>query len=83
MMPSLVLAILSLAKSKKNKRRYPWAQFVIDGNGLGRVAWRLPEQSSTILVLNKDGQIQWAKDGSLTPEEVDHVIALAQKLINE
>lgn len=44
---------------------------------------RLPEQSSTILVLNKAGQIQWAKDGSLTPEEVDHVIALAQKLINE
>ncbi|STE83507.1 transcriptional regulator [Escherichia coli] len=37
----------------------------------------------TILVLNKAGQIQWAKDGSLTPEEVDHVIALAQKLINE
>ncbi len=83
MMPSLVPAILSLAKSKKNKRRYPWAQFVIDGNGQGRVAWRLPEQSSTILVLNKAGQIQWAKDGSLTPEEVDHVIALAQKLINE
>ncbi|HGX4559255.1 TPA: YtfJ family protein, partial [Escherichia coli] len=25
----------------------------------------------------------WAKDGSLTPVEVDHVIALAQKLINE
>ncbi len=49
----------------------------------GTLAWRLPEQSSTILVLNKAGQIQWAKDGSLTPEEVDHVIALAQKLINE
>ncbi len=83
MMPSLVPAILSLAKSKKNKRRYPWAQFVIDGNGQGRVARHLQEQSSTILVLNKTGQIQWAKDGSLTPEEVDHVIALAQKLINE
>lgn len=72
-----------VGKIEKNKRRYPWAQFVIDGNGQGRVAWRLPEQSSTILVLNKAGQIQWAKDGSLTPEEVDHVIALAQKLINE
>ena len=72
-----------VGKIKKNQRRYPWAQFVIDGNGQGRVAWRLPEQSSTILVLNKAGQIQWAKDGSLTPEEVDHVIALAQKLINE
>ena len=72
-----------VGKIEKTKRRYPWAQFVIDGNGQGRVAWRLPEQSSTILVLNKAGQIQWAKDGSLTPEEVDHVIALAQKLINE
>ena len=72
-----------VGKIEKNKRRYPWAQFVIDGNGQGRVAWRLLEQSSTILVLNKAGQIQWAKDGSLTPEEVDHVIALAQKLINE
>ena len=72
-----------VGKIEKNKRRYPWAQFIIDGNGQGRVAWRLPEQSSTILVLNKAGQIQWAKDGSLTPEEVDHVIALAQKLINE
>ena len=72
-----------VGKIEKNKRRYPWAQFVIDGNGQGRVAWRLPEESSTILVLNKAGQIQWAKDGSLTPEEVDHVIALAQKLFNE
>lgn len=70
-------------KIEKNKRRYPWAQFVIDANGLGRLAWQLPEQSSTILVLNKYGQIQWAKDGSLVPEEVDHVIALAHKLINE
>ena len=69
-----------VGKIEKNKRRYPWAQFVIDGNGQGRVAWRLPEQSSTILVLNKAGQIQWAKDGSLTPEEVDHVIALAQRI---
>ena len=57
-----------VGKIEKNKRRYPWAQFIIDGNGQGRVAWRLPEQSSTILVLNKAGQIQWAKDGSLTPE---------------
>lgn len=72
-----------VGKIEKNKRRYPWAQFVIDGNGTGRVARQLPEQSSTILVLNKAGRIQWAKDGSLTPEEVDHVIALAQKLINE
>ncbi len=30
MMPSLVPAIV-VGKIEKNKRRYPWAQFVIDG----------------------------------------------------
>ncbi|STJ15961.1 transcriptional regulator [Escherichia coli] len=44
---------------------------------------KLPEQSSTILVLNKAGRIQWGKGRQPDTEEVDHVIALAQKLINE
>lgn len=79
MMPSLVLAILLLAKSKKINAAIRGRNSLL--TAMDRE--RLPEQSSTILVLNKAGQIQWAKDGSLTPEEVDHVIALAQKLINE
>lgn len=82
MMPSLVLAILLLAKSKKINAAIRGRNSLL--TAMDRDALRrLPEQSSTILVLNKAGQIQWAKDGSLTPEEVDHVIALAQKLINE
>lgn len=69
-------------KIEKNKRRYPWAQFVIDSFGLGRQAWRLNQASSTIVVLDKDGRVQWAKDGALTAGEVDQVIALVQKLLD-
>ncbi|MEO3992066.1 YtfJ family protein [Pseudocitrobacter cyperus] len=68
-------------KIEKNKRRYPWAQFIIDAEGLGRKTWRLPEESSTIFVLNQNGQIVWAKDGALTEKEVDTVIALVWKLL--
>lgn len=68
-------------KIEKNKRHYPWAQFIIDSDGLGRMAWRLPEESSTIVVLDKAGRVQWAKDGALTPQEVDQVIALLRALI--
>lgn len=70
-------------KIEKNKRHYPWAQFIIDASGIGRNTWQLPPESSTILVLDKNGCIQWAKDGALTPEEVSRVIALAWQLIGE
>lgn len=70
-------------KIEKNKRHYPWAQFIVDSDGLVRQAWQLPEESSTILVLDKQGRVQWAKDGALTPDEVNQVIALLQKLIND
>ncbi|CAX61238.1 putative transcriptional regulator [Erwinia billingiae Eb661] len=68
-------------KIEKNKRNYPWAQFVVDSDGIGRKTWQLPEESSTILVLDREGRVRWAKDGSLSPTEVSDVIGLVQKLI--
>lgn len=68
-------------KIEKNKRNYPWAQFVIDSDGIGRKTWQLPEESSTILVLDRQGRVRWAKDGSLSSTEVSDVIGLVQKLI--
>ncbi|TKI04705.1 YtfJ family protein [Martelella alba] len=69
-------------KIEKNKKNYPWAQFIVDSDGLARKAWRLPEESSTIVVLDNSGRVQWAKDGALSPNDVDLVIALLRKLIS-
>ena len=82
MMPSLVLAILLLAKSKKINASIRGRNSLLTAMDEDALPGACRGEFS-ILVLNKAGQIQWAKDGSLTPEEVDHVIALAQKLINE
>ncbi|WP_017346962.1 YtfJ family protein [Pantoea sp. A4] len=68
-------------KIEKNKKHYPWAQFIIDSQGAGRIAWSLPEESSTIIVLDRKGDVQWAKDGALSPEEVTGVITLLHTLI--
>ncbi|MBJ3815721.1 YtfJ family protein [Shimwellia pseudoproteus] len=68
-------------KLEKNKRKYPWAQFIVDSNGLGRKAWQLKEESSTILVLDKDGRVQWAKDGALTTDEVYNVLAMVHDML--
>jgi len=70
-------------KIEKNKRNYPWAQFIVDTDGLGRRTWQLKEESSTILLLDKNGRVRWAKDGALTPKEVNDVITLLHTLIAE
>ncbi|WMI90062.1 YtfJ family protein [Escherichia coli] len=68
---------------ESNKKLYPWSQFIVDSNGLVRKAWQLDEKSSAVVVLDKDGRVQWAKDGALTQEEVQQVMDLLHKLINK
>ncbi len=70
-------------KIEKNKRRYPWAQFIIDSDGLARRAWQVQPQSSTILVLDAQGRIQWVKDGALTQDEVARVIEQVHHLLDQ
>ena len=68
---------------ESNKQLYPWSQFIVDSNGLARKAWQLQEEGSAIVVLDKDGRIQWAKDGALTHDEVQQVVALLHKLLSK
>ena len=68
---------------ESNKKLYPWSQFIVDSNGVARGAWQLDEESSAVVVLDKDGRVQWAKDGALTQEEVQQVMDLLHKLINK
>ena len=68
---------------ESNKQLYPWSQFIVDSNGLARKAWQLQEESSAIVVLDKDGRVQWAKDGALTQDEVRQVVDLLHKLLSK
>ena len=68
---------------ESNKQLYPWSQFIVDSNGLARKAWQLQEEGSAIVVLDKDGRVQWAKDGALSQDEVQQVVALLHKLLSK
>ena len=48
-----------------------------------RKAWQLEEESSAIVVLDKEGRVQWAKDGALSQQEVQQVVGLLHKLLNK
>ncbi len=66
-----------------NKKQYPWSQFVVDSNGVVKKAWDLEDGGSAIIVLDKEGKIQFAKDGALTQQEVQQVMNLLHKLLNK
>ncbi|HFZ8994464.1 TPA: YtfJ family protein [Citrobacter freundii] len=68
---------------ESNKKLYPWSQFIVDSNGVARKVWQLEEESSAIVVLDKEGRIQYAKDGGLSQQEVQQVIALLHKLLSK
>ncbi|MEA1063357.1 YtfJ family protein [Apirhabdus apintestini] len=68
---------------ESNKKQYPWSQFIVDDKGLASKAWQLDAGGSAIVVLDKDGRVRFAKDGALTQEEVQQVIALLHELVKK
>lgn len=68
---------------ESNKTQYPWSQFIVDSNGVAQKSWQLETGSSAIVVLDKQGRVQFAKDGALTQEEVQQVISLLRELLSK
>ncbi|WP_202306547.1 YtfJ family protein [Dryocola clanedunensis] len=68
---------------ESNKQQYPWSQFIVDSNGVAKKTWQLEDAGSAIVVLDKNGRIQYAKDGALTQEEVQQVMDLLHKLLSK
>ncbi|AJI96704.1 hypothetical protein BD65_2320 [Yersinia ruckeri] len=65
-----------------SKREFPWSQFIVDSNGNVKKAWNLAAKSSTIVLLDQHGQVRFVKDGALSAEEVQQVIAQLHQLLN-
>lgn len=66
---------------ESNKKQFPWSQFIVDGNGVAKNAWKLENGGSAIVVLDKEGKVRFAKDGALTQDEVKQVTALVRQLL--
>lgn len=59
-----------------SKKEFPYSQFIVDSDGVVKQAWSLAPESSAIIILNKQGNVLYFKDGALTAPEVNKVIEL-------
>ncbi|MPW36992.1 MULTISPECIES: YtfJ family protein [Vibrio] len=66
------------SSAEDSKRDFPYSSIVLDEHGAVAKAWDLEAKSSMIAVQGKNGEILWAKDGELTPKEIQHVISLVK-----
>ncbi len=66
---------------QSNKQQFPWSQFIIDTHGVAKKAWRLEDEGTAIVVLDKAGKIRFAKEGSLTQNEAKQVVTLVRQLL--
>src|SRR5471030_656531 len=68
---------------ESGKKEFPWSQIIVDSQGLVKKAWQLEPKSSAVMVLDKNGVIKFVKEGALTQEEVQKVIAMLHQLVKE
>src|SRR5476649_3080577 len=68
---------------ESGKKEFPWSQIIVDSNCGVKKAWELEPKSSAVVVLDKDGVIKWVKEGALTQEEVQQVVALLHQLVKQ
>lgn len=66
------------SSAQESKKEFPWSSIVLDKEGYVARAWQLAEKSSAILVLDKQGQVLFVKEGALAQTEIDQVLQLVR-----
>ena len=66
------------SSAQDSKVEFPWSSLVLDENGVVAKNWALKEESSAIIVQDKQGKVLFVKEGALSDSEIAQVIALVK-----
>ncbi|HEY0208750.1 YtfJ family protein [Acerihabitans sp.] len=66
---------------ENHKTIYPGSQFILDAHGNVLQAWHLRPKSSAIMVVDAQGRVRYAKEGSLSLAEIQQVTTLLHRLL--
>lgn len=67
----------------KNKRAHPQAVLVADDEGRGLKAWSLAPKGVAVILLDTNGKIRMLKEGKLSAEDVDSIVAALDEEISK
>lgn len=64
------------SSAEDSKQEFPWSSIILDENGVVAQNWQLAEESSAIVVLDKESKVLFVKEGALDEQEIKQVITL-------
>ncbi|WP_070963356.1 YtfJ family protein [Vibrio sonorensis] len=64
------------SSAQDSKKEFPWSSIVLDEDGNVASQWQLQEESSAIIVQDKQGKVLFVKEGSLNDNEIEQVLTL-------
>ncbi|KFI11925.1 MULTISPECIES: YtfJ family protein [Vibrio] len=64
------------SSAEDSKKEFPWSSMVLDEEGVVAGAWELQEESSAIVVQDKQGNVLFVKEGALNSDEIQQVLTL-------
>lgn len=64
------------SSAEDSKKDFPWSSMVLDEDGKVAGAWDLQEESSAIIVQDKQGKVLFVKEGALNQSEIEQVLSL-------
>lgn len=74
-------AISSALKDKQ--KRYPTTIYIRDYKKVLVQKWGLADDNSVVLAFDKEGRLLFRKDGKLTPEETETLLATVERILNK
>ena len=72
-----------VSEVKSNKRQFPDAILVLDGEGTGLKTWQLDKKSSAVIVVDANGVVRYIKQGAMSETEVEQTLELVRTAIAE
>lgn len=67
------------SSAQDSKKEFPWSSMVLDEEGTVAATWELAEESSAIVVQDKQGKVLFVKEGALNNDEIQQVLALVKE----
>lgn len=62
---------------RRHKKRTPLCHIIQDQNGNGKARWSLPDNTTTTMVINEAGVIEFIHSGRLSEKQIDLVVRLS------
>jgi uncharacterized protein len=70
---------IASGRFENSQKKFPYAYYVNDEEGLAQKAWGLKEHESAVIILDIEGKVIYFKEGKMSPEDIQSAVSLIKK----